>query len=45
MTPEVQQRLRRGERFALLLGGAALLVWLVILLIHRWVWGRQQGTP
>ena len=27
------------------LGGAALLVWLVILLIHRWVWGRQQGTP
>jgi hypothetical protein len=27
------------------LGGSALLVWLLILLIHRWVWRRQQGTP
>lgn len=28
------------------LGGGALLVWLVILVIHRLAWGRmQQGAP
>lgn len=26
------------------LGSVALLAWLIIMLIHRWVWGRQQGA-